>query len=293
VVIAMTSYHKSVINLGKLNKDDIPGLLALSQSVKWDYDEHDFDTIIKSGRVFGHRTNEGRIVSCSAIIPYDNKLATIGMVIVNKEFRGQGLGKEITMKCIEAVSKDTSIMLIATEEGKPLYEKLGFVTVDYIHKYLCKSYTSTKPITNSAVVIEEYQPRNFNEVVKIDEEAYGGKRSLFLRNRIHQSNQCLVVKDPSAIIIGYGLSISGSKNLILGPIVAPDKTVGAVLLDKLASGQPRILRIDVPSGNEAFRGFLENSGFKKVNKAPIMLLHSDTMPARNHTLFGIAAQIFG
>ena len=31
-------------------------------------------------------------------------------------------------------------MLIPTDEGKPLYEKLGFRVVSYVSKYICNSY---------------------------------------------------------------------------------------------------------------------------------------------------------
>lgn len=57
--------------------------------------------------------------------------------IVDREYRGLGLGRKVIQTCIDSVLEGTSIMLIATEEGKLLYEKLGFVTVDYVHKYLC------------------------------------------------------------------------------------------------------------------------------------------------------------
>ena len=122
------------VELEQFDKNDILGLRDLSASVGWDYDEQEINTVITSGKIYGHKNAEGKIVSSAAIIPYDTDLASIGMVIVNKDYRGLGLGKKVTQKCIDSVSKETSIMLISTEEGKPLYENLGFKTVDYVHK---------------------------------------------------------------------------------------------------------------------------------------------------------------
>jgi len=290
----MVTNNKLLLELVQFDKCDVSGLIELSASVGWDYDEKEIGTVLSSGKIFGHKNAEGKIVSSATIIPYDTSLASIGMVIVNKDFRGMGLGKEATKKCIESVSKDTTIMLIATEEGKPLYEKMGFNTVDFVHKYLCENYiTISKPLNNSDVIIEEFSGVDINEILKLDKDAFGDKRSHFLMNRIKQSEKCLVVKDNNGTIVGYGVSILGPINLILGPIVAPDFQTASFLIDKLSSNHQGKLRIDVPSGNEEFMLILEKSGFVNVSQPPIMVINSFNMPPRNHTLFGIAAQIFG
>lgn len=290
----MDTYNKPILELVQFDKCDVPGLIELSASVGWDYDEYEIGTVLSSGKIFGHKNAEGKIVSSAAIISYDTSLASIGMVIVNNDFRGMGLGKEATKKCIESVSKDTTIMLIATEEGKPLYEKMGFHTVDSVHKYICENYiTISKPMNNSAVIMEDFSGVDMNEILKLDENAFGDRRSRFLMNRIKQSEKCLVVKDNNGTIVGYGLSILGPVNLLLGPIVAPDLQTASLLIDKLSSKHHGKLRIDVPSGNEEFMLLLEKSGFVKVSQPPIMVLNSVNMPPRNKTLFGIAAQIFG
>ncbi|MEH7250420.1 GNAT family N-acetyltransferase [Neobacillus niacini] len=290
----MFTNNKSILELVQFDKFDVSGLIELSASVGWDYDEKEIGTVLSSGKIFGHRNAEGKIVSSAAIIPYDTSLASIGMVIVNKDFRGMGLGKKATRKCIESVSRETTIMLIATEEGKPLYEKMGFNTVDFVHKYLCDNYIiNTKPLNNSDIIFEEFSGVDIDELLELDEDAFGDKRCRFLINRIKQSEKCLVLKDNNGIIVGYGLSIMGPINLILGPIVAPDFQTALVLIDKLSSKHQGKLRIDVPSGNDEFMMLLEKSGFVNVSQPPIMVINSDIMPSRNNTLFGIAAQIFG
>jgi hypothetical protein len=290
----MATDNKPILELVQFDTCDVKGLVELSASVGWDYDEKEIGTVLSSGKIFGHKNDEGKIVSSAAIIPYDTSLASIGMVIVNKDFRGMGLGKKAAGKCLESVSKETAIMLIATEEGKPLYEKMGFQTVDFVHKYLCDHYiTNTKPLNNSDMIFEEFSGDDFDELLKLDADAFGDKRSSFLMNRIKQSEKCLVVKDHNGTIVGYGLSVLGPINLLLGPIVAPDFQTAFVLIDQLSSKHQGKLRIDVPSGNDEFMMLLEKSGFVNVSKPPIMVINSVNMLRRNNTLFGIAAQIFG
>lgn len=289
----MHTDNKTALELVELDQYDILGLIELSASVGWDYDEYEIRTVMSSGKIFGHKNTTGKIVSSAAIIPYDTNLASIGMVIVNKEYRGLGLGKKVTQKCIDSVSKDTSIMLISTEDGKPLYETLGFITVGFVQKFLSNSYIHTETFNNQDITIEKYNENDFNKIVELDSGAFGDMRKSFLFNRIKQSKQCLVARNQKGKIIGFGLSILGPINLILGPIVAPDSQTAAMIIDKLAINHQGKLRIDVASSNNELMFFLQKSGFVKVSEPPLMIKNSLNMPYRNKELFAVAAQIFG
>ncbi|MEC1157957.1 GNAT family N-acetyltransferase [Cytobacillus horneckiae] len=103
--------------LESLNESDIERLIQLSTSVGWDYDYDEIKTILSSGKVFGHKTENGEVVSSAAIIPYDTNIASIGLVIVKRNYRGMGLAKEVMQKCIHFANKSMPIILIATDEG--------------------------------------------------------------------------------------------------------------------------------------------------------------------------------
>lgn len=289
----MHTDNRTVLELVEFDKYDVLGLIELSVSVGWDYDEHEIRTVMSSGKIYGHKNSVGKIVSSAAIIPYDTDLASIGMVIVNEEYRGLGLGKKATQKCIDSVSQNTSIMLISTEDGKPLYENLGFKTVDYVHKYLSDNYIPTKLFINREITLEKYSENDINEIIELDSAAFGDKRKNLLLNRINQSKHCLVVRNLKGKIIGFGLSILGPVNLLIGPIVAPDPKTAALIIDRLVLNHQGNLRIDVPSNNDELMLFLEKSGFVKVSNPPIMIKNSINMPNRNKELFAITAQIFG
>ncbi|MFJ8513505.1 GNAT family N-acetyltransferase [Lysinibacillus xylanilyticus] len=287
----MTTFNQ--LQLVLFDANDIPGLIDLSDSVGWDYDESEIKTVMMSGKIFGHKNAEGKIVSSAAIITYDTNLASIGMVIVHENYRGLGLGKLATQKCIESVSEHTAILLVATKDGEPLYKKMGFTTVDYVHKYLTENYIGAHNFASNEYIIEDFNENDFTEIVSLDTAAFGGNRSNFLRNRIKQSKHCVVVRDQHANIIGFGLSILGPINVILGPIIAPDSKTASLIINTLAKNHHGKLRIDVPSGHAKFIKWVEQSGFTEANRPPIMILHAEKMPTRNNTLFAIAAQIFG
>lgn len=259
----MITSNNSKLKLVQFDKTDVPGLIELSESVGWDYDEYEIGTVMSSGNVSGHKNAKGKIVSSAAIIPYETSYASIGMVIVNKEYRGMGLGKEATQQCINSLSSDVSIMLISTEDGKHLYERMGFKTVDSVHKYICNTYTSSNHLAYRVVTTINFNKSDLHKIINLDEVAFGDKRTNFLKHRINQSEQCLVVKDDKGNIIGFSLSILGPINLIIGPIVAPDSQTAALIVDKLATRHQGKIRIDIPSGNEVFMKSLNNVDLQK------------------------------
>ncbi|UZM97875.1 hypothetical protein OL548_23475 [Lysinibacillus sp. MHQ-1] len=101
-----------------------------------------------------------------------------------------------------------------------------------------------------------------------------------------------MLKNQNGKIIGFGLSILGPENLLIGPIVAPNSQTAALIIDGLVINHQGKIRIDVPSSNDELMLFLEKSGFIKVSNPPIMIKNSIKMPYRNKELFAIAAQIF-
>lgn len=278
----------------KLSKEDINGLINLSASVGWDYDAQEINTILSAGTVYGHKTEQGEIISSAAIIPYGNKLASIGMVIVNENYRRHGLGSKLTQACINSVSNEVTIMLIATKEGEPLYERLGFQATTCVHKFLSEGYRPLYSVSeNNDNDILPITDTHFAQVHALDQSAVGADREYFLKSRIRQAKQGVVVREKNGDLAGYGLSIEGPMNMILGPIVANNLDAATRIIYHLAKGYQGKLRIDVPDGQDAFLTYIEQCGFKKVSQPPVMIKNSSQLPKRNHTLYGIAAQIFG
>lgn len=215
------------------------------------------------------------------------------MVIVHPDYKGRGIGKAITSSCMNSVSARTPIMLIATDEGKPLYEKLGFRSVSYVSKYICNSYNVNNHCVGNEDYMMNYEVSDLEKIIKIDEDAFGTNRKEFLKKRIMQSEQCTVVKDKEQNILGYGLSIQTPENKIIGPIAAKNDAMAMRIVHDLARGHHGKLRIDVPEGKKDFMKELQIIGFQKVNTPPIMMKNSDQLLKRNNELYSIAAQIFG
>lgn len=278
------------MSLQKLGNADIEGLVALSREAGWDYDEKELGTILSAGVITGHRNEMGKIISSAALLPYVKGAASIGMVIVSPEYRRLGLGEAVVKECM-ALAQNVPILLISTPEGRPLYEKLGFSEVRKIHKFLCDEYRPSRKASPYKIAVMKKD--HLEEVYEADRLAFGTARRIFLSKRVEQSEKALVLKDMADRVVGFGLSIAGPENLILGPIVSFDQASAAALTHELAHSHNGTLRIDVPDGQQLFMDELIRCGFKKVSEPPVMIIHAKGMPERNGRLYGIAAQAFG
>ncbi|GMR65364.1 MULTISPECIES: GNAT family N-acetyltransferase [Bacillus] len=281
------------IRVERLRKEDINDIVALSSYIGWDYNREEVETIFNSGIVYGVWNERKKLIASAAIILYGEALASIGMVIVHPDYKGRGIGKAITSSCMNSVSAQTSIMLIATDEGKPLYKKLGFRVVSYVSKYICNSYNTNYKCAEDEEYMKGYKEEDLERIIKIDEGAFGISRNEFLKQRIMQSEQCVVVKDTKENVVGYGISIQTPENKIIGPIVAKNDAMAMRIVHALARGHDGRLRMDVPKGKDDFLKELEIAGFQKVNTPPIMMKNSNQLLKRNNELYSIAAQIFG
>lgn len=287
-------YKKDELALHILTKQDIPSLIELTRSIGWDYNKEELNTIFSSGKVFGHRNKEGENISAAAIIPYENnKLASIGMVLVRKDYRGLRLGQEVTQACIDSVDKETPTILVATEEGKHVYKKMGFKTTDFVHKIVCDHFKPIKVEVNEQVEALPFSQSDVSKIVELDAKNICANREQFLFHRIKQSKEAVVVKCQSGNIVGFGLSIITKSSLVIGPLIAPDNVTASVIINQLVGRHTGKVRIDISPGHDSYIQFLEKQGFNQITKRPLMVINHKFLPDRSVTLYGISGQTFG
>ncbi|WP_223067964.1 GNAT family N-acetyltransferase [Paenibacillus caui] len=279
------------IELHQLNHNDLEDIVKLSAKIGWDYTESDLNTIFSCGTVFGHKCLN-KVISCSALFPYEN-FASVGMVIVDPEYQGHGLGKAVVQACLNTF-QNKPVTLVSTSEGLPLYSKLGFQPVGTLHKLIASEYQSRESfVLNHDLNCRDYMETDFYEVVRFDAAAFGAKRETFLRQRIFQANHKLVVTDQFGKIAGFGLSILLPEMLLIGPIIADNDFIAHYLINKLSTTYSGKLRIDVLSNKDTLIEKLIHCGFEIVNQPPVLGMNAELFPSRNNHLYAIAAQAFG
>ncbi len=281
--------------LCQLDRRDIDALIHLSASVGWDYDAAELNTLLAVGRMFGHKTSAGDLVSSAAIVPYAPTFGFLGMVIVHPAYRRLGLGEAVTAAARDAMPPDSCVALVATSDGRGLYENMGFEVVTNVHKYIRSRIEASDKSdlrAHSAVVLQAMRAEDLPHIAELDVLAFGVDRQAFLRQRWQQSATSWIVADDTNVM-GYAMGIKGPVNWILGPLVARDDHYASQLAAQIVASTTDAVRIDVPSQHaEWATDELVSRGFVKVAEPPIMTYLGRPLPTRKG-LYALAAQVFG
>lgn len=291
-MIMEKSYKNENLAIETLTETDIHDVIRLSNLLGWDYAEPEIRLILQAGNLIGHRSGEGTIVSTAAIFPYHGKLASLGVVMVDPRYRRRGLATRLVQACMGTVP-ECSVMLVASDEGKPLYEKLGFQIVDTLYKLTAEEYQRPTRLQMQYTQFRPIEDNDLSELLKLDQQAFGAGRSKFLNLRLRQAKYTSILRNHVGRCTGYALGVETTEFLVIGPVVAPDSQLAALLIDDIARRhQGKKIRINIPSIHQDLIKFLIGCGFELARIAPVMMAGGSKLPPRNY-LFAIAAQAYG
>ena len=204
-------------------------------------------------------TENGAIRAVGALI-YHQDSAWLAHIIVDPAFRGHGAGTLITQALIDQVDPEyfSSIYLMSTELGYPVYLKLGFVEEAKQLFYL----SDNKVIEHDRhPAIQCIHPSDYPQVFKLDHLAYGEIRTYRLLQGIETA---LVFKNNENKIEGIYFP-----DLLEGPILAYTPEAGkALMLERMKSHNIAI----VPDSNLEAIAVLEAFNWKVFRSARRMRL---------------------
>ncbi|MBY4603371.1 MULTISPECIES: GNAT family N-acetyltransferase [Bacillus] len=277
----------------ELHEEHASGLLRLCRQAGWpDYGEQELTLLVQQGRFFGYQNVRGDIISCIGLFLF-GRLASIGLVIVDKEYKRLGLGRRMVNACISQTDESTAIRLCATKEGLPLYEKAGFHSAGSVRKYSCHSFRPIETQNRLDAELSSFREQDFQELAAADLTAFGGDRSNLLQQLISTSEECVIARNNEGHLVGYGLSVQTPANLKFGPIIAPSSDVAARIINRLAAGKQGPMRIDIPAEHTSFHDRLLEMGFHSDAELPLMLYQKKMFPDQNGHLYALISQALG
>ncbi|MDH2327231.1 GNAT family N-acetyltransferase [Cereibacter sp. SYSU M97828] len=213
----------------------LPGALRLSQQAGWPHRAEDWAlTLSVSGGVVAL---DGEAVVGTALCSRFGDVATLSMIIVDASMRGRGLGREL-MAAVMDLAGAREMRLVATTDGLPLYEKLGFVACGTIaqHQGIALAATPERAVADGAP-----DPT-------LDLAASGMDRADLLAR---MGGEGLRTTGGFAVLRDFG------RGRLVGPIVATDDAAARALLAeasrRCAGG---FLRVDLARGLSDFAASL-------------------------------------
>lgn len=205
------------------------------------------------GRVGVH---EQRIVAVGHAIA-NGTVGWIGNLIVSSDMRRVGLGRHLMEHLMHALRRRhcRTVTLIATADGRPLYEHLGFIVED---EYIGFETPPVLPASSNDVV--RLPMRAWRTIAALDERATGERRRELLRPHLGSG---WGVFSAEGRCEGFFLPGSGA-----GPIIARNPDAGVALLRFRARYHSR--RVVVPASNAGAVAWLRETGATELFRVPRM-----------------------
>ncbi len=113
-----------------LGPGDLKRCVALSVDRGWSPEQAKWSLLLAASEVFGVDAPDGGGLAGAVVLTrWAADYAAIGMMLVAARYGRRGLGRALMEHALRAAGGDATVTLFATDMGRPLYEKLGFVAV--------------------------------------------------------------------------------------------------------------------------------------------------------------------
>jgi GNAT superfamily N-acetyltransferase len=228
----------------------------------------------------------GALLAVGGIVRF-GPIAWLGLMAVEPGRQREGLGRTIAEAAIGwAKSKGcTTVFLIATEAGIPLYLRLGFVH-DGESSELAGVPEARRPA--GPCTVRPWQTEDTEEVARFDAPAFGADRGRLLATYAREfAGSAWIARDVLGRVRGF-LVLQGET---LGPWSATDETVAGQLLDVGLDGVRRSLRAGI--ADALGQRLLEARGLKRTRGLPRMRLGPAVGQASSPRLLAHASYAVG
>ncbi|MEO9339755.1 GNAT family N-acetyltransferase [Mesorhizobium sp. SB112] len=264
-----------------MTPDHLEAAVSLSRQAGWPHRREDWEMVLSVSQGIV-ALDEGRVVATIMMTPYGADFATINMVIVDAAMRGRGLGRKIMERAIlEAGAR--ICLLVATQEGLPLYEKLGFVATGEIAQHQGEAVKVDLPGNVSWA-----EAGDFDRLAAMDRAAIGMDRSVLMQ-KLSAFAKFAVIREKGEVEAFAAIREFG-RGLVVGPVVARNADEAKALIDfMLAHNQGKFVRVDTEissalGGWLVERGLVHVGGGIAMRRAPSSQEITKTAPWRTYAL---------
>lgn len=278
---AMQTTQLDVVPFGTQHLD---GALALSRQAGWPHRLADWEMALALSTGVVALENE-KIVGTTLTTRYGADRATINMVIVDEAMRGRGLGRRLMEAGLDA-AHGSPCRLVATQEGLPLYEKMGFREVGAIlqHQGFCAT-------VDAPVDVEWARPDHLPEIAALDQRAFGADRGGLI-SYLENIGRFAVIRR-GGHVAGFSAVRPFGRGEVIGPVVAENaEDARKLILFPMAGRRHAFLRIDT-TGASGLSSWLAERGLVHVGGGTAMQRGGQPGRPSETKTFALANQAFG
>ena len=192
--------------LDPLTPAHLDGAVALSHAEGWPHRLEDWALILGLSRGIAALDGD-RLIGTAMAMPFD-PAGTLGMIVVARDWRGRGLARAMLERLMDGEARQWR--LVATADGLPLYQKLGFVET---HRIVQQQGTVASVAAPEGVAWAE--PGDTDAIAALDRAATGMDRAGLVA-ALAGAGRLAVIRDGSGLA-GYAALRPFGRGEVAGP----------------------------------------------------------------------------
>lgn len=248
------------MDIGRFGHEDMP-VLGRLQPPDWNPVYPHFVYYLENDNCTALKISYGdEILGVGAVIRHHDS-AWLAHIIIDKDYRGRGLGKLMTSALINTVDrkKYDAIYLMATPEGFPVYKSLGFEaeSLQSFYKWEDERYLPRLEFDTS---IRPCTLQDEPGILELDRQVSSENRAYRIRDGIKNA---YVIERHGEITAFY------LPELLEGPVIASNPADGLEMLKFRLNSKSQVI---VPDDNLLVNEFIKNLGMKYYRYATRMRL---------------------
>lgn len=277
--------QSSLTDIQTFQPDHLDAAVELSRHAGWPHRKEDWAMVLSISKGFVAVEN-GRVVGTAMATLLGESCATVNMVIVDESMRGRGIGRQLMGAALDA-AENRECRLVATADGLPLYEKLGFIARGEVVQHQGIPFKAVKP--ENVAWAQDIDPA---ELAALDAEAFGADRTALFAG-LAQRARFATISD-QGIIMGFAAIRTFGRGEVIGPVVAESVEIARDLIAFMISERPgAFLRVDT-TVKAGLGPWLAELGLAHVGGGIAMRRSTTELPAEKRLkTFALTSQALG
>jgi GNAT superfamily N-acetyltransferase len=274
--------------LRPMHAGDLLAMHGLAQQMSWPHRAEDCAQLLALGDGIVAVDATGFTAGVGLRWSFGRDVGTIGLVLVAPERQGRGIGRAL-MKALIADSGSRALMLNATAQGLPLYEKLGFVSTGLVRQH--QGRLSVLP-PSPDVPLRRAVPSDRAALCALDAAVFGADRSELIGRLVASGDAWMI--DRAGQPAGFAILRAFGRGMIIGPVMASNEDEAIALVAAVAkAAPPGVLRADIPAPAEGLAAWLTAAGLPAIDTVTVMLRGSWPATWQGLQRYGLALQAWG
>ena len=282
------------VQLRKMLLSDMDGLMKLKDAEGWNQLKKDWALLIN----YKESVNlvavlDDRIVGTVTAINYASTVAWIGMMLVDRNYRGRGISKLLLLEVIDKLDKCKSIKLDATPSGRPVYLKLGFKD-EYTLYRMTNPSVSKISLSDNPIETEKMRPGDILKVAAFDRKVFGADRTELITSLYESCPELAWIIKEDKKVAGFCLGRRGQNFTQIGPVYASsEKRAKALIRSAINQIIGQAVVVDIPAKQSETERWLEACGFISQRPFERMYLTNNPHPGNTESQYLISGPELG